>query len=382
MQPGVTPSRRGPAAAAWRRLPTLARAVLRYGVRHPSPRLLSLVLLEREVEAEVDAMTDRLFAGVEATLADRVRAGALSCPEGPEAVRFDYDTRLLLPAILAHGRLHLLAGDRPVGRRWRAVDDDLVAAAAETTESIVAALLDGDMRDAINDAEYDDFETNARPRAEAAAVAQALLRDRVETWFDEPDTPDAVEAHYAHAVELSEAHQDADRTFRDLLEAHRGADGADREAAAERIREAYRHAEPREPAALFEAERDLPYFATQYERVGVIYEDMLRMYEAALDVDLGRGFKRSIVLMVVAAQIGLDDTDDYPEDRGAQLTPVTAELNLRGPAEGLASLEAVVETYLDRAEAAAEDHLTGLAIEFIRQEATDRLDRLADEVVS
>jgi hypothetical protein len=346
------------------------------------PVLLSTLVLEREVESEVEAMTDRIFAGIEQELQARVREGSLECRPPGDDVSFDYDTRLLLPAILTHGRLHLMAGDLPLRRRLRTVDEALLTAGQATTAEIVGALLDGDMRDAINDDEYADFETNVRPKPEAARVAQRHLQAAVEDWFAQPDTPAAVETHYSHAVELSEAHQHADTAFRDLLAAHAEAADGDRETAAERIRDEYKYAPQRSPSELFEAERDLPYFTTQYERVGIIYEDMLRMYEAALDVDLGQGYKRSIVLMVIAAQVGLDDTDDYPADRDEQLTPVTAELTLHDARDGIANLRQIVETYLDRAERYAEDHLTALAIEYIRQQSADRLARLERTVTA
>ena len=103
------------------------------------------------------------------------------------------------------------------------------------------------------------------------------------------------------------------------------------------------------------------------------------MYEADLGVELGEGFKRAIVLMVVGAQIGLDDTDDYPEDRGTQLTPVTAELNIAPDREtGVERIRRIVETYLDRADDYADDgdHLTRIAVEYIRQQSLDRIERL------
>ncbi|MFC7080690.1 hypothetical protein [Halorussus caseinilyticus] len=106
---------------------------------------------------------------------------------------------------------------------------------------------------------------------------------------------------------------------------------------------------------------------------------MLNMYEADLGVELGEGFKRAIVLMVLGAQIGLDDTDDYPEDKGTQLTPVTAELNLaEDRTAGVERIRRILEAYLDRADDCADrdDHLTRMAVEYIRQQSLDRIEGL------
>lgn len=397
--------------AGWRRWPLsrlspLVRAFCSYFGRTRDPYLVPILLLRGEVEGEIEAVTDRLFAEVEEQLEQAVAEGELELEHGADVVTFDYDTRLLLPALLTLGRIHELAGDMPLLRSFRDVDEDLVARGRETTEHIVRALLDGDMRDALNDEEYEDFETTVRPRDRAAELAQATLQAGVEAWFDDPDTPGAVETHYLHAVGLSENHQERDRDYRALLERYHeirgdGADRARRETLtntqaggsaaadpagregeratiADRIRDRYKYAEPIETPALFADELDLPYFATQYERVGVLYEGMLDMYEVDLGVSLGEAFKRSVVLMVIAAQIGLDDVDDYPQDRREQLTPVTAELALEGP-DGMETVREIVLSYTDRAADYSSNHLTGMAIEYIRQDALDRIATLDPE---
>ncbi|USZ68702.1 hypothetical protein NGM10_02935 [Halorussus salilacus] len=362
------------------KIPATGRALANHLGAARDPRVFAVVLLRNEVESEIESMTERLFLGVERDLDEAREAGEVELAPGAadEGARFDYDTRLVLPAMLTLGRIHAEAGDVPVARLGREVDYDLVSRGRETTRNVVRALLDGDMRDAINDDEYEDFQTNLRPREKVAELAQQSLREGVEAWFDREDTPEAVRESYDHAVELSERHQDEDEAFRDLLDRLRAAEVGDREAVADEVRERYKFA-PVEEGELFDEEADLPYFATQYARVGILYEDMLNMYEADLGMDLGEGFKRAIVLMVVGAQIGLDDTDDYPEDRGTQLTPVTAELNLAPDREtGVERIRDIVETYLDRADACADpdDHLTRIAVEYIRQQSLDRIDRL------
>lgn len=364
----------------WSRIPALFRAFILYITRFRDPGIILIMLLEREVEAEIDAITDQIFTEVERELRVVFQAGFLKLDGDAEEIKFDYDTRLLLPAMLAHGRLHTMANDLPILRHLRSTEEDLLARAQETTLEIVRALLDGDMRDAINDGEYVDFETTVRPRSTVAEIAQKCLQSDVEKWFDRDGTPKDVRKFYEHAVQLSERHQDQDREYRELLKRYHTASGDEQIAAEDQIRERYKLAAPDESPELFRNEYRLPYFGTQYERVGIIYEDMLNMYEADLDIEFSEDFKRSIVLMVIAAQIGLDDTDDYPEDRRSQLTPVTAELNINGKREGLLNLRNIISSYLDRAIGYSDNHLSGMAIEYIYQQAMDRLDILASQV--
>lgn len=367
------------------RIPATVRALAAHLAETRDPRVLALVLLRNEVDSDIESMTERLFLSVERDLERARESGELDPEPGAEdeRARFDYDTRLVLPAMLTLGRIHVLAGDVPLARVGREVDRDFVEQGRETTRNVVRALLDGDMRDAINDDEYEDFETNLRPRERVAEIAQQSLQEGVEAWFESDDTPRAVREAYDHAVELSERHQEEDRAFRDLLDRfHDSEAGSDeRDAAADAVRGQYKYAEL-EDESLFDEVADLPYFATQYARVGVLYEDMLNMYEADLGVDLGTGFKRAIVLLVVGAQIGLDDTDDYPDDRRTQLTPVTAELNVaEDRATGVERLRDIVETYLDRADECADpdDHLTRIAVEYVRQQSLDRIEGLRSE---
>lgn len=361
-------------------LSPLARAFAAHVARTRDPYLVPVLLLRGEVDKEIDAVTTDLFAAVEDTLVSALAEGEVKLANDAADVRFDYDTRLVLPAMLTLGRIHERAGDVPLLRHVRPTDTDLVREGRAVTREIVGALLDGDMRDAINDNEYEDFETTVRPRSRAAELAQAALQSRVDAWLEDSATPEGVARAYRHAVELSEGHQATDREFRDLLSRYNDGSGDERARLGEEIEARYKYAAPEETPALFPDERYLPYFITQYERVGVLYEDMLRMYEAALDIDLGEPFKRAIVLMVVAAQVGLDDVDDYPEDRGEQLTPVTAELALAGPGAGITNLRRIVEEYLDRAADAADSHLAGMAIEYIRQDSRDRFDDLESSV--
>lgn len=356
------------------------RALLSYSASNSTVSTLPMIQLRRETEAEMDRIKSDMFSEVERALADAVERGDLEhASSGVDEPRFRYDTRLLMPALLTLARLHIRAGDVPLHRRvpGRTPDRDLVRRSCRTTGFITRALLDGDLRDALNDEEYEDISTNLEPPRRVAEIAQDRLETTVEEWLDDPGTPAGVGRQYSHAVTVSESHQQVDDEFGDLLRRYHSVSDEQQETVTAEIRDRYKFASPSEPPDLFDEEMELPYFVTQYERVGILYRDMLGMYESDLHLEIDDGFKRAVVLMVVAAQIGMDDTDDYEEDRGSQLTPVTAELVL-GPNAGdsVAELRRIVDHYLDGADEYAPDHLTGVAVEFIRQQSLDRLDDL------
>jgi hypothetical protein len=328
-------------------LPTTVSAVLSY-YAHSGVFDLGSLRLKRRVDDETEAMIDDAFAAVEAELAAAFER---------DAVDFDYDTKLILPAELT------------LGYCYRTLEDeDRIAEAEALTRLAIEALIDGDMRDARNDAEYGDFEvdfpTDETDRERIAAIAQETLQERVEAAFDDFD--DAVADLYDWAVDVSEAHQAEDEFFRDLM-----ADAADGDSdAASEVRSAYKHAAFDEPPEIFdEGELDLPYLKTQYDRVGVIYDGMCRMYEAA-GFPIAAAFSKSIVLAIVGAQLWLDDIDDYRVDRReGQLTPVTAEYLLADDeATAYRSVVDISERYLDLAREHATDAdstLTGIATEYI-----------------
>ncbi len=333
-------------------LPTTVRAVFGFYGETGAFDLRSL-RLKRRVDAETEAMVESAFEPIEA---------AIAAEFDRDSVSFDYDTKLVLPAQLSLGYLYRRVND-PAHHE---VAEDLTTLAIE-------ALLDGDMRDARNDQEYEDFavdfRTDEAARAQIAKIAQETLEDRVRTRFEAFD--DSVREAYDWAVDVSEAHQADDERFRDLLARAQSGD-AD---ALEAIRAEYRDADFEEtPPSLTPADCALPYARTQYDRVGVIYDGMLQMYESA-GFDIDPAFERSIVLAIVGAQIWLDDVDDYRADRReGQLTPVTAEYTLADePTSARSQVIDVAESYLDRAKAAARDAnspLTGIATEYIYRSGT------------
>jgi hypothetical protein len=337
-------------------LPLAGRAVLRYYAATGVVDVPAL-RLRGTVEDDVESILADAYDAVEAALEEAfdLRDAA-----------FRYETKLTLPVELT------------LGYCYRRADGETERAhARDVAELVTEALLDGDMRDAINDEEYGDFELAAEggdpDPPEVARVAQRRLRERVERRFAE--YPDGVQDAYEWAVAVSERHQDEDPRFRELMDAAREGD----EAAAERIEAEYKHAAVDaadydlgygyDAAVLGDAERALPYCRTQYERVGVIYDGMVEMFrEAGLPVD--EAFKRSVVLAIVGAQVWLDDVDDFEADMAdGQLTPVTAEYLVAG--DDRAAYETVVDVttrYLDAAVEHATDSdspLTGIATEYI-----------------
>ncbi len=341
--------------AARRALPTALQAVLGYygdsGVfDYGSLRLKS------QVDDVTESLVDDAFSAVE----DRAEA------EFAAPVDFTYDTKLILPAKLTLGYLY---------RRADCED----ARADRLTRLVVEALVDGDMRDAINDAEYGDFEVDIggvtatdEQRRRVAELAQETLEERVAELFSA--FPDDVFAAYERAVEVSERHQTRDPHFRRLMTRAEDGDGD----ALEAVRVEYRDANfPDPPDAFGETERELPYIKTQYDRVGVIYEGMVEMYRAA-DLPVSPAFERSIVLAIIGAQVWLDDVDDYAADmREGQLTPVTAEYLLAGSDRvAYDRVLGVANGYLDLAKAhatTADSALTGIATEYIYRDGEPEL---------
>ncbi|QGN06672.1 hypothetical protein Hrd1104_04760 [Halorhabdus sp. CBA1104] len=358
------------------------------------------IQLKRLVDERTEAMIRDAFEPVEDELAAAFDV---------EDVTFEYDTKLTLPAELTLGQLYRAARERagdgtdPVAlsvwadnattsevdgsdavgpirfRRpitetaWEDGPTDaqeIVDRGEYLTRLVIAALIDGDMRDAINDEEFEDFGVSFRlepgERERVAEIAQSTLQSELDAAFDR--LPDEIEAIYGWAVDISERHQERDPQFRELLADAQAGD----QQARDRIRETYRDAPITDldiAVDRFAGIEELPYLKTQYARVGVIYDGMIEMYRrAGLPVD--DAFKRSIVLAIIGAQIWLDDVDDFVADRvDNQLTPATAEYVLA--ADDRDAYEAIVqisERYLDlAAEYATETDspLTGIAAEYI-----------------
>ncbi len=330
-------------------VPTSVRAVFGY---YASAGVFDAgsIRLKKRVDNTVDGMIRDAFAEVEEAIAEEFGYGYVS---------FEYDTKLVLPAKLTLGYL------------YRTLDESAHSEAEDVTRLAVEALIDGDMRDACNDEEYEDFvvdfETSEQDRAVIADIAQELLQARVEEKFSH--YPDEIKEVYDWAVGISEGHQDEDEQFRNLMS--QAADGEEK--AINEIESTYKYASFDSPPELFtEEELELPYLKTQYDRVGVIYDAMIEMYRE-LGYDIPYAFQRSIVLAIIGAQLWLDDLDDYEADlRDGQLTPVTAEYLLAD--SGTAAKSAVIEiseAYLDRARqqaTAVDSPLTGIAIEYIHRD--------------
>jgi hypothetical protein len=363
------------------RLSTAQRAVLGYYAETGRIDYRALAI-KSAVDDTTEAILEEVYGDCEAALAEAFGVDA-------DAVDFRYETKLTLPAELTLGYLYRRALARstpgydpiddetggargllgrvdpsaPANREARAY----VERAEEATALIVQALLDGDMRDAINDDEFEDFEVSI-PGTEpddrrVATCVQTHLQGVVEAAFDR--APDAVRDAYDAAVERSEAHQDRDERFREAFaDALAGVEGA-----AERIEREYKFAPVPEDAPFTERERDLPYLKTQYDRVGVIYDGMLDAYRG-VGFEIPEAFGRSIVLAIIGAQIWLDDVDDYRDDVAEeQLTPVTAEYVLHDDdAAAYDDVVSITNRYFDLARAYAEEAdspLNGIAVEYI-----------------
>lgn len=327
-------------------LPAAARAVFGY-YAHSGVFDLGSLRLKNRVDSFIEAVTREAFSDIEEALASEFEY---------DFVSFAYDTKLLLPANLTLGYL------------YRHTDESAHDGAEKMTQLAVEALLDGDMRDALNDGEFEDFEvdfeTDTEERRRVAEIAQEVLQGRVEEQF--ANHPTGVRDVYDWAVDISERHQKEDPHFRSLMDRALDGDGS----ALEEVRTEYKFAAfEEEPEVFTEEELSLPYIKTQYDRVGVIYDAMVRMYRhAGLPVE--DDFHRSIVLAIIGAQLWLDDVDDYRDDMAdGQLTPVTAEYLLaETDTEARENVVDISHQYLDRAKrqaTAADSTLTGIATEYI-----------------
>lgn len=371
-------------------LPTSIRALLGYYADTGEFDLQS-IKLKWWVDSEISRIIDEAFEHIETNIeADFDQSG----------VDFEYDTKLTLPAELTLGYIYRTALDQspsefnPVLRkarteklgyarvifdtkrqrrrneRLKAKYSDLVeevGRAENLTKLVIEALIDGDMRDALNDDEYEDFKVNFtldnnEEKRKLAQVAQNTLKQSIEEQFEQ--FPDEVLKAYESAVEISEGHQAEDQAFRELM---------DRDEPIQGIRSDYKYASFDEPPEVFHhRDLELPYFKTQYDRVGVIYDGMIDMYRGA-GFEINDDFKRSIILAIIAAQIWLDDVSDYEDDREEQqLTPVTAEYLLNeNDANASENITEIVDGYISRSKHYARKSgtpLTGIAIEYIYRE--------------
>lgn len=391
--PGLLRRGAGTIAAA-DAVPTALRAVLGY-YADSGQLSLSALRIRGRVESVVDGFIEDAFTAVEEAIATEVDAA-------PSEVSFDYETKLTLPAELTLGYVYYRARQNtpqnlnPVTRSVRTPlleyfrvpfdrDDETerrkqllneaeselrtIDRAESVTELVVIALIDGDMRDALNDEEFEDFSVDfpvdsTAIRRQIATVAQSTLRGLVEERFAAFD--DDVRTAYEQAVAISERHQEQDDRFRRLAAAAREGDAEARE----QIYEEYKHASFGEVPDMFDGEDvEHPYLKTQYERVGVIYDGMVDMYRAA-GVPVSATFKKAIVFAIIGAQIWLDDIDDYVEDlRNDQLTPVTAEYLLADTdAKAYEQIVDITESYLNAAKryaAATDSPLAGIGADYI-----------------
>jgi hypothetical protein len=358
------------------RLPTAQRAILGYYAE--TGRLDYRALrIKSAVDDTLETILESVYGDIES---------AVAADLGVDDATFEYETKLTLPAELTLGYLYRRALARATGGYDPITDEagrlpfrgdpsapanrearEYVEMAEEATALIVQALLDGDMRDAINDDEFEDFEVELvgdpdPDRRRVAECAQSHLQGVVEHAFDR--APDAVRDAYDVAVEISETHQEQDDYFRDLLEA-----ADDDPSAKASIADEYKFAPVPDDAPFGPPERDLPYLKTQYDRVGVIYKGMLDAYRG-VGFEIPEAFGTSIVLAIIGAQIWLDDVDDYHDDVAeGQLTPVTAEYVLADTdAAAYENVVSITMDYFDLAREHAEtadSPLNGIAIEYI-----------------
>ncbi|WP_227134616.1 hypothetical protein [Halorubellus salinus] len=331
--------------------------------------------IEREIEKEMGfeevsfTYDTKLTLPVELTIGYLYRRAIQNSPDSFNPVTGDVRTPIMEYFRIPYDKKH----ERRREERFRAASEDELQLVRDTkaiSRLCTEALLDGDMQDAINDDEFEDFvlnrDLNPQQREAVAGIAQHTLHERVTDLFEEFSPQ--VQEQYDWAVDASERHQNQDAHFRDLFTGAREGE----EEAIEAIEAEYKHASFDDPPEMLtEAEQSLPYCKTQYERVGVIYDGMIEMYRAS-GISIDDSFKRAVVLAIIGAQIWLDDIDDYPQDTNqGQLTPVTAEYMLHdSERDAYDAIVSITEEYLERASSYAiesDSLMTGIAIEYIHR---------------
>lgn len=355
MESKLIESRSGilPSAAAWgaRRevIPTSIRAVARFYSRTGNFDTTA-IKLRSKVETTVNSFLQEAYQAIEEELEKSFDQNNIT---------FSYKTKLTMPVELTLGYLYEQKSN---------TQSNLSKNSIEVARLVTEALLDGDMRDAINDEEYDDFDVNfdldPAQREKIAKIAQDRLETRVSKHFD--GFPEEVQKAYTTAKQESESHQKEDKYYRRLLEDSRSGSAE----AVEKIESEYKHASfTKDPDIFSSGEKNWPYCFTQYKRVGVIYSGMIEMFRAA-GVNIEPEFKRAIVLSIIGAQIWLDDIDDYQSDiEEGQLTPVTAEYIIQNSEkEAYFNIKRISQKYFDAALYSAVQSgsdITGIATEYI-----------------
>jgi len=271
-------------------IPPAVQAVLGYYGETATLSITSL-RLQRTADNFMTETIRKLYEPVESEIARQIDAA-------PRNVSFEYDTKLTLPAELTIGHVYYRAKQQttknfdpvrmkartPLMEYFRFPFDkkhetrrrnsfiqeyeavlNTIERAEDMTELVTAALIDGDMRDALNDNEYEDFQVNfpvtdPDRRREIAECAQRTLQSLVEERFKHFDT-DVREA-YKEAVKISELHQERDQYFRELAANARVGEDVSNE-----IENEYKYKKFDEPPVLFDqSDLELPYLLTQYRR--------------------------------------------------------------------------------------------------------------------
>lgn len=346
---------------------------------------LNAIKLQQHISNQKDENLEELFESVESELSS----------ETSESVDFFYDTKLTFPAELALGKLYGEARSElpekysltkcgvetgikgmlnPIGendsRNIRTENEhqnvlDNVSRAEEFTDLVIGLLVEGDMRDAIQDDEYCDFETDAQIEgAHLAETAQETLFKELQPQLE--NYPAEVKEAYEKAVNSGMSHQQEDKDFRRMFE-----EAQENPDEAEDIVKPYRNGNIDASFSLDWSGTDLPFFGSQYERVGVLYDGMFEMYDQA-ELETEGDFKRSVVLSTIGAQIWLDDVDDLNEDwENGQLTPVTAEiLTSQTKEQAYSNIVSMKNQYLDAAREYAvksKSDLASISIEYINR---------------
>lgn len=271
-------------------------------------------------------------------------------------IDISYETKLYMPLEILLGLIYERNGYRGDER------PDKVEKAEELFRHLAGLFLEIDLRDAVIDDELEKMKVRGDevdPERLFEEGREALKRkyydEGLETYGSE------ISGIYDRGIKIAMEHQRSQEELEEFMEEARRKNSFDE------LMSLYRDADPEN--MIGERIEALPYFATQYERVAVLYDAVISMME-----ELGLGIsgegREAIIYDVIGAQIWLDDVSDLKQDiEDDELTPVTAEVAKASDLEEAEqSIRGLKGLYLDEAREKAletDSVLQEIAVEYI-----------------
>ncbi|MFB6143826.1 MAG: hypothetical protein ABEJ98_00805 [Candidatus Nanohaloarchaea archaeon] len=289
---------------------------------------------------------------------DENRQEALQTVESEvdEEIDISYETKLYLPLEILLGLIYERNGYR-AGERPEEVEE-----AEDLFRNLAGLFLEIDLRDAVIDDELEKMKITGGevdPEKLFEDGREALKRE----YYDEglESYGSEISSIYDKGIEIAMEHQRSQDEFEKVMGEARRKNSFDE------LMSLYRDADLED--MIGERIEALPYFATQYERVAVLYDAVISIL-AEKGLEISDEDREAIIYDVIGAQIWLDDVSDLKQDiEDDQLTPVTAEIARASDLEeAQQSIRELKDDYLDEAREKAKESdsvLQEIAVEYI-----------------